>query len=428
MYKVAAKIAAFIYCAAIIVISVVFTIMDANNNLVKEVSIEAGDRISIEDFFNDCPADAKFLTDISTIDTKVPAVYQLAVQYGEMFENTVTLKIEDHTGPRGVALPKEMYARTKWPKASDCVGFLYDLSGVAKVEYQHGTPDIEIAGDYMVPVEVTDWYDNKTIINVPFHITDDHNAPVFYGIHDFYVDNSKDVVIDYFEGISVKDDYDVDPKMDIDDSKVQIGKVGTYEIVYKTADSAGNMRKQVAHVFISKVKVSNSRLGAGGLWDSRRHNEIYSMARKLVKRLKGRNDTETARNIVNYVHDNVFYMNVRGQQSFEAAVYRALTQRSGDCFGYFCTTKLLLDVAGIPNMMVRRYPMKWSGHYWNLVKLGGKWYHCDSTLYRYHWAPFFKMTDSKIGDSHHHFRGSILPTRAGGTPEYKKEQAKENKK
>ena len=78
MYKVAAKIAAFIYCAAIIVISVVFTIMDANNNLVKEVSIEAGDRINIEDFFDECPADAKFLTDVSTIDTKVPAVYQLA--------------------------------------------------------------------------------------------------------------------------------------------------------------------------------------------------------------------------------------------------------------------------------------------------------------------------------------------------------------
>ena len=164
MYKVAAKIAAFIYCAAIVVISVVFTILDANNNLVKEVSLEAGGKINIEDFFNDCPADARFLTDISSIDTKVPAVYQLAVQYGEMFEDTVTLKIEDHTGPRGVALPKELYARTKWPKASECVGFLYDLSGVAKVEYQNGTPNIEIAGDYMIPVEVTDWYDNKTVI------------------------------------------------------------------------------------------------------------------------------------------------------------------------------------------------------------------------------------------------------------------------
>lgn len=429
MYKVAAKIAAFIYCAAIIVVSVVFTILDADSNLLKEVTVEAGDKIVLDDFFKNCPDDAYFVTDISEIDTKVPAVYQLKVHYGEFFEDSVTLRIEDHTGPKGVALPKEQFARAKWPEATDCVGYLYDLSGIAKVEYQNGKPDIEIEGDYNIPVVLTDWYNNQTVVDVPFHVTDDHNAPVFYGIHDIYIDNSKDALIDYFEGVSYTDDYDPDPRVDIDDSKVQIGKIGTYEVIYKAADAAGNIRKQVAHVVISKLKINNSSLGAGGAWDTRRHNEVYNLAKKILRGLKGKNDSETAKNIFNYVHDSVFYINIHGKQNFEGAAYRAFTQHNADCYGYFCATKILLDCAGIPNMMVRRsYPVYWTGHYWNLVKIGGKWYHCDSTLYRYHWNVFFKLTDAKIRDDHHRFEGSILPTRAGGTPEYKKEQEKDKKK
>ena len=37
MYKTFAKIGAALYCAAIIVVSVVFTIRDANKNLKKDV-------------------------------------------------------------------------------------------------------------------------------------------------------------------------------------------------------------------------------------------------------------------------------------------------------------------------------------------------------------------------------------------------------
>jgi hypothetical protein len=88
---------------------------------------------------------------------------------------------------------------------------------------------------------------------------------------------------------------------------------------------------------------------------------------------------------------------------------------------------MLLDCAGIENMMVLRYPVTYNGHYWNLVKLDGEWYHCDSTVYRYHWSVFYKLTDKGIRDSHHKFEGSILPVRAGGTPEYIKEQEKDKK-
>ena len=427
MYRTIAKIGSIIYCAVIVVVSVVCTIKDAGKILIREVTIEAGSDIHIEDFFKQCPNDAKFLTDITQVDTNAPAVYKLTVQYSEAFVEDVTLRVEDHIGPKGIAIPQEKYASQEWPDPAECVGYLYDLSGIAKVEYRDGTPDIQYTGDYMIPVIVTDWYNNSTEIGVPFHITDDHNAPLFYGIHDIYIDDSDDAQIDYFEGITYADDYDQEPKVAVDDSKVVIGKEGVYEITYKAMDAAGNIRKQTANVYVVKQRYVNSTLGAGGGWDTKNHNDVYKMARDILKQIKGKNKSETAKNIVNWVHTNVWYQTIHGKQTFEGAAYRAFTQHNADCYGYFCTTKILLDVAGIENMMVRRYPVQWSGHYWNLVKIGDKWYHCDSTVYRYHWSVFYKLTDKGIRDSHHKFEGSILPVRAGGTPEYIKEQEKDKK-
>ena len=342
MYKIIAKIGSLVYCAVIVVVSVVCTIRDANKNLVNEVCIEAGTDIHIEDFFKKCPDDAKFETDVSQIDTNVPSVYQLTVKYSEVFVEDVTLRIEDHTAPKGIALPKNQYASLEWPDASECVGCLYDLNGIAKVEYRDGTPKIQYTGDYMVPVVVTDWYDNSTVIDVPFHVTDDHNAPLFYGIHDIYIDDSEDAAIDYFEGVTYVDDYDEAPKVLVDDSKVVIGKEGAYEITYKAMDKAHNLRKQTAYVHVVKQRATNGTSGAGGGWDTSHHNEVYKMARDIVKKLKGRNATETAKNIVSYVHTHVWYTTVRGNQTFEDAVYQAFTKHSADCYGYYATTKILL--------------------------------------------------------------------------------------
>ena len=81
MKKIIGKILACIYCAAIVAATVYFTIRDAERNIIKDVTIEAGSQIKIEDFFNDCPKDARFITDISGIDTNVPSIYMLKVFY-----------------------------------------------------------------------------------------------------------------------------------------------------------------------------------------------------------------------------------------------------------------------------------------------------------------------------------------------------------
>ena len=73
---------------------------------------------------------------------------------------------------------------------------------------------------------------------------------------------------------------------------------------------------------------------------------------------------------------------------------------------------MLLDAAGIENLAVERYPIITVGHYWNLVKLDGEWYHCDATVFKDHPALYFMCTDDEIADSHHEFDASLYPERA----------------
>ncbi len=416
--KIAGKIGISVYCAAILVASVLFTIKDADSNLIKEVVIESGSEIRIEDFFDECPEDARFISDVSVIDTKEPAIYKLKVFYGKVFRKDVVLRIEDHTAPKGIAIPKMQYAGLEWPEASECVGYLFDLSGIASIEYRDGVPDYRFTGDYSVPVVVTDWYDNSSVIEVPFHVTDDHNAPLFYGIHDISIDDFEDAVINYFDGVTVKDDYDEDPRYTVDSSKVMIGEEGTYVITYSAKDEAGNVRRQDALVNIKPSSSIEGVTGAGSSWDSQFHNELYKIAEDLVEKLRGADDTETALNIFSWVHSNVSYQSVYEVQTFESAAYDAFTKHGGDCYGFYACCKVLLDCAGIPNMTVLRYPVIYNGHYWNLVKLDGEWYHCDSTMFMNHQSLYFELTDLQIADSRHQFNGLMLPVRAGGTPEY----------
>ena len=145
----------------------------------------------------------------------------------------------------------------------------------------------------------------------------------------------------------------------------------------------------------------------------------YTVAENIMSTLWCDNDVDTAREIFNWVHSNVYYQAMTSELSFEDAAYRGFTRKSGDCYVYFACAKMLLDCAGIPNMMVRRSPVTRNGHYWHLVYLNGEWWHCDSTVFRNHPGVYFMLTDDQIRDSNHQFDGSLYPMRAGGSTEYK---------
>lgn len=138
----------------------------------------------------------------------------------------------------------------------------------------------------------------------------------------------------------------------------------------------------------------------------------HEIAEGIAASLIRDNDVDTAWEICNWVHSNICYQSICEYQSFEDAAFMGFTRKYGDCYVSFACTKMLLDCAGIPNLMVERYPVETNSHFWNLVQIDGEWYHCDATVFKDHPEMYFLLTDDEIADSHHSFDGSIYPERA----------------
>jgi len=413
--KIAVIVASAVFCLAVAAAAVIYVFFsNADKNLRKEVVLEAGSELSVEQFFENCPQDAKFLTDISGIDTKVPAVYKLSVLYDQIIEKEVILRIEDHTGPTGEAIPQTQFTQAKWPEAEECVSMLFDISGIASVQYKDELPKKLNTGDYDIVVLVRDWYDNATEIPVPFHVINDQTAPYIQGVHPLTCSGDPDDM-DFFEGITVTDDYDENPYFVCDDEEVDYTKAGTYPLSYKAIDAVGNVRVETTTLTVKKA--SGAKKTSGGGYEG----NVYDIAKQIFKDygMQKSTDVATARAIFNYVNTSIWYQTIRGKQSYESAAYRGFTRHNGDCYVYYACMRMLLDVAGIPNMAIHRKANKGTIHYWNLVKLNGQWYHCDATRYRDRLNGWFMCTDKQINDKYHHFNGYDYPERAGGSKEFK---------
>lgn len=382
-------------CAAGLTVAVV-TAVNANAQPIGEICIETGTQLSERLFFDDVPEDCAFTTDVSAIDTSVPGTYSLTITYNRVFSKTVLVTVIDTTAPVGQAVYKHFYAGDI-PDAADCVTGAYDLSGVVNISYGSDMPDLSLGGDYDVPVVLTDRYGNSSVISVPFTVTDDHNAPLIYGPCEMVAG----VNTDYMSGITVTDDYDDNPEYGCNYSAVDPDVTGEYPIIYWALDEAGNYTQTT----VTAVVIDEDAIDYSG--------SAYDIAASVLSTVRRRSKVDTARAIFNYVHDNIKYRHTPDCTTIESAAYYGFTEKEGNCYVLASCCKLMLDRAGIPNMIIKRYPVTDSSHFWNLVYLNGGWYHCDATSFMGHSGIYFMLTDAQL-DQYHCFDSAAYPARAGG--------------
>lgn len=390
---------AVLFCLAAIAAASLAAVRDFYTKpVITDVTIEAGSTFSIDDFFQTKPEDARFITDVSGIDTKIPAVYGLKVGFDKYFDQEVRLTIQDTTAPTGKAVKQEFFTIDPFPAVEKCVTDLYDLNGIAEVKFKDGVPDVSEGGDFTVPVVVTDPYQNSTVIEVPMHVTKDSTPPEISGLKDNQMVRSGDE-IDFRDGVTVTDNYDPEPVLTIDASKFNYNKPGKYTVYYKATDRSGNVTEKQITLEVWQSSASDLKT-----------KEAYKYADQILKKIKkGKNDSEYAKNIYRWVCRNIVYLGRAGHPTFEKAALAGFKDRKGNCWVMCCCYKVLLDRANIPNLIVTRANSKVtrSNHYWNLIFVDKGWYHCDCTpLY-----PFFMKIDSQL-DDFHTFESKLYPKRA----------------
>ncbi len=199
----------------------------------------------------------------------------------------------------------------------------------------------------------------------------DKTPPVITGVNDKVVPLGSS--ISYRDGVSVTDNDDANVQLNIDNSKVDLTKLGVYSVTYSATDKRGNTASAVAKITVydagEKGEITTSVCTK---------EELDALCEKILREIltDGMTERQKAEAIYNRVRQ-IKYVNNAKKEHWVAGAYTGLTTYRGDCFNYYAASKALLTLAGIPNYDMVRVGGT-SDHYWNIAYVDGGWYHFDA--------------------------------------------------
>ena len=336
-----------------------FFMISESSLIKKTVTVEVGNPANFEMFLEGEPKYPQYLStnlDFTTVDYTMPqSVFFVITLYG--IDHNCELKVADTIAPKADPIPQEMMSVDQLPDAKDCVTNIVDATPVTVTWADK--PDISAGGEFTASAKLTDVAGNETVVLVPLSVTRDSVPPVITGTRDITI--IKGESISYRTGVEVTDNYDKNPRLDIDASGVKLNTEGEYTAVYRATDFTGNVSEVKINV---KIKPKPKEYIEPEV--------VYTQAKEIVDKIitPEMTDMEKALQIVWWCRYNIHF-NVR------ASCVRAM-----------------LDVCGIENMFVTRWPYQVAKHYWNYVKIDGQWYHCDAT-WRQNYSSYFFMYTTK---------------------------------
>ena len=392
----------------------------------KEVNVTYDTPLAVELFAEEGAdtSEMEFVSDVSVIDMSQLASYKLVVANKGHKVSTI-LNVVDDVPPVAEAVPQQLYS-LELPDPNECVANIYDKSPVT-VNYAAGT-DISMGGSVVVSVVLTDAYQNQSVVEVPFEITEDLVPPVILGAHD--IEFKAGNVPDYLEGVTVTDDVDPDPQIIINDFDVDANTPGQYQLTYIACDAAGNEAMVVVNVTVLEGNggaTSSSSIGVAGAptgnqsgsnkYSNKTTADAYAAAQKVYNKIcnSSMSDVVKGMKIFYWVNRNISFTQYGiDYTSFASLACQAFGTRRSSCYGHWACCKAMCDIAGIPTYTVYRSGSN-KHHVWLLCYLNGGWYHCDATPWPGYGHYFiYMMTDSEIASApgNHRFISSGLPARS----------------
>ena len=349
----------------------------------KKVSVEIGTKADFSMFIESEPKYPEYLStnlDFASVDyNQLQSVFFTITLYG--IDHECELVITDTVAPKGEAVTQQLMSVDPIPDAEKCVTNIEDKTPVTVTWAEK--PDISEGGEFVAQAKLTDAAGNESLVYVPLSVTKDITPPVIEGARDISIIVGES--ISYRNGIVVTDDYDKNPTLEVDTSGVTLNKAGDYKAVLKATDFTGNKTEVTINVKI-KPKPKNYI----------EPDMVYKQAKEIYEKITKpeMSDMEKALQIVWWVRQNIRFTVKIKPKSWTEGAYYAFKDRRGNCLSSASCVKAMLDVAGIENMFVTRWPYKVAKHYWNYVKIDGQWYHCDAT-WRQNYSSYFFMYTTK---------------------------------
>jgi len=368
---------------------------------VKEsADMEVGEEVpGAEVYLESENSTASYITDLSTIDTAKLGSHTLSILVDEM-EYEVTLNVIDTTAPTGT-----LQDLTDWTNKPFAVErFVIATEDMTAVTPSYQTePDWTKEGEQTVSVRLTDEAGNTAVLEAKLTLEADTVAPVI-NAGNISVKVGKN--ISYKKAITVTDNCDLpeDVELKIDSSAVNLKQVGEYKVICTAVDTAGNEAQKEITVQVVPEQVLTYEQA-----------EIDQMADAVLAKIITPDMTieQKCRAIFDWVKKNVSYINNSEKGNWLRGAYEGFKLHKGDCYVYYATSRALLTRAGIPNLEIKKEKQDWtsqSNHYWNLVDIGGGWYHFDTTP-RKDKTVFYMWTDAQLLEYSNSHKGSHNFTR-----------------
>ncbi len=357
------------------------------NPVLAELEWEVGAAPPTVEDFTLAGQEKKLLT--TGIDTSQPSRQTVSIEVDGIAYSSI-LSITDTVPP--VVEVRNVNGFINTPVSAD--DFLVSVQDISPVTAAFVTePDLTIAGSQEVSLVFTDGSGNEAVVSAVLTLAEDTEPPVISGARDItYVMGTS---IAYKKNVTVTDNSGKEITLNVDNSQVNLEAEGVYPVTYSAVDHAGNAASVTVNVTVLAMTYDV--------------NEVYGYADAVLASIftEGMSQYDKLQAIYNYVKTNVGYISHSDKGDWVKAAYEGFVQKQGDCYVYACTTKVLLDRAGITNMDIEKIPSK-TTHYWNLVDIGEGWHHLDTTPRKDHPVIFYWTEDqlmeysAKHGNSHNY--------------------------
>lgn len=193
--------------------------------------------------------------------------------------------------------------------------------------------------------------------------------PVFSGLHPITVLQGDGAV--YREGVSVQDPEDGALSFTLDASTVDYDTPGSYTVIYRAVDSAGNVTEERVTVTVLARAVT--------------YEQLWEAVDKMIARrgLASLSREQLCEDLYYAVKAELSYTSDSDKSDWVAEAYRGLIDGVGDCFTYYAVARACFERLGVSVLTVQRAPgVLPSTHYWLLVNMGSEdspaWYHWDA--------------------------------------------------
>lgn len=314
------------------------------------ITLELGQDLTKEDILMRPEQDANLVSkaELDRINKSPVGDYTMTLTNNEK-EYVINIKIQDTTPPELELKDVQIYDDEKVDK-NKFIASCKDASGktettlLTQIEYSK-------IGTQTITIEAKDEHGNKVEKQANLTIRKDTEGPVFSGLKEMTV--AKNSTVNYQSGVKAVDAKEGNCEFSVDTSSVNIGVAGTYYATYTSKDSKGNKTSAKRKIIVKHNQEDTNN----------KFNEFYN------NYLVGKD----ALGIVSTIRNMISYNSSWGDDD---PVWYGLTNRKGNCYVHVLLTQKALSKAGISNQVVKTTD---GSHYWNLVNIGGKWRHYDST-------------------------------------------------